>query len=140
MQLWPFAFSSWFVAIDARGGASKRPEYAQNPELPDHPDRLMPDLIDDIRYTPKDAEYYRMLGVDVWDEHITEEDFPDDGTLTPRAVKVSKKWDNMPFTDENGEKRYLINYGFFDSNGMVMLDGDVQFRVRKFRTPKCLNF
>ena len=74
-----------------------------------------------------------MLGVDVWDEHITEEDFPDDSTLTPRAVKVSKKWDNMPFTDGNGEKRYLINYGFFDSNNMVMLDDDVQSRVQNVK-------
>ena len=63
------SFVCLFNVVNAGYSASKRPSYADVLQQPNH----LP--IDDIRYSPKMAEFYRQRGMEILDQYVTEEDF-----------------------------------------------------------------
>jgi len=96
-----------------------------------------PQLVDDIRYTPENAAYYRSLGLVIDEKYITE---PSGGPgTTVDATTSSKIWNNRPFTDSEGNTRYRVYFGFVDG-----LPDDTKEKVRKnlqtLQSQVCINF
>ena len=101
-----------------------------------------PRLIDDLRYTPESAAYWRSLGMTVHEEHITDEDDTTD-ELIPNNMRLTSRFNTIPFKS-GGFRRWKIRYMFYHETSEEKLDEQMKEKVRaalkEMQKQTCLTF
>ena len=101
------------------------------------PDNHGPQLVDDVRYTPENAAYYRRLGLVIDEKYVTEESGAPASVNAPMRYTI---WNNRPFTDSKGNTRYRVYYGFFDGTLDDTSKGKIRKNLQTLQDQICITF